>query len=70
MLDTREYDIEYNDGTIETQTENLIAENILSQVDEKGHRQMILEEIIDHKYVGKVKCEQSEKIRKRHRTND
>ena len=32
LLDIREYDIEYSDGTIETSTENLIAENFLSQV--------------------------------------
>ena len=28
---------------------NLIAKNILSQVDEEGHRQMMLDEIIDHR---------------------
>ena len=36
-LDTREYDIEYLNGTIETIPANLIAENLLSQVNEKGH---------------------------------
>ena len=30
-------------------TANTIAENILSQVDEEGHQQMMLDEIIDHR---------------------
>ena len=54
MLDTREYEIEYLDGTIEIATANLIAENIISQVDEQGHRQLLLDEIIDHKFIGKI----------------
>ena len=55
LLDTRQYDIEYLDGTIETFTTNLIAENILAQVDEDGHRQLLLDEIFDHKFIGKKK---------------
>ena len=30
-------------------TANLIAENLLSQVDEDGHRQMLFSKIIDHR---------------------
>ena len=29
-------------------TANIIAENILAQVDEEGHRQLLLHEITDH----------------------
>ena len=49
ITDTRLYDIEYLDGTIETLAANVLAENILSQVDEDGHRQLMLDEIIDHR---------------------
>ena len=49
ITDTRLYDVEFNDGTIETISANLIAENLLSQVDAEGHRQMMLDEIIDHR---------------------
>jgi hypothetical protein len=49
LLDTRAYEIEYIDGHQETLTANIIAENLLSQVDAEGHRQIILDEIIDHR---------------------
>ena len=65
IMDTRMYDIEYVDGTVETVTANLIAENILSQVDERGHRQLLLDEIIDHKYVGDSKVKSICRGRKR-----
>ena len=47
ILDSRQYEVEFLDGTIETLTANVIAENLLSQVDEEGHRQLLLEEIVD-----------------------
>lgn len=68
LLDTRQYEIEYIDGTIETVTANLIAENILSQVNEQGHRQLLLDEIIDHKYMSEGN--KSRKRKKRHSSND
>ena len=44
------YNIEYRDGgTIETISANTIAKNILSHVDSKGHRQLLLDNRIDHK---------------------
>ena len=49
LLDTRAYEVEYIDGTTETLTANIIAENLLAQVDEEGHRQVMLDEIIDHR---------------------
>ena len=57
MLDSREYKIEYLDGTIEIATANLIAENIISKVNEQGHRQILIDEIIDHKFIVKIKHE-------------
>ena len=48
ILDTRRYHLEYTDGTEEIMAANIIAENLLSQVDEEGNRQMLFDEIIAH----------------------
>ena len=48
LLDTRAYEVEYSDGTIKILTANIIAENLLAQVDEEGHRQLLLDEVVDH----------------------
>lgn len=52
LLDTRKHEVEFADGTNEIITANTIAENMLSQVDEEGHMQMLLSEIIDHRTNG------------------
>lgn len=49
MFDTRRYEVQYLDGTTEEVTANVIAENLLSQVDENGHRHLMLREIMDHR---------------------
>ena len=49
MLDSRKYEVEYLDGHIEELTANLIAENLMAQVDEEGRRQMMLSSIMDHR---------------------
>ncbi len=49
LFDTREYDIEFTDGTMEKHTANVIAENMYAQVDDEGHQYLILDEIIDHR---------------------
>ena len=49
MLDTRAYEVEYGDGTIEIMYTNAIVECILSQVDDEGHRELLFEDIIDHR---------------------
>ena len=43
------YGVEFLDGTTDTISANIAAENLLSQVDAEGHRQLILSEIIDHR---------------------
>ena len=43
IADTRLYEVEYIDGTIETLVANVIAKNIFLQVDEEGHRQLLME---------------------------
>lgn len=54
LLDTREYQVEFDDGSEETYTANLVAENIYSQVDSSGHRLVLLNEIIDHRKDGRA----------------
>ena len=41
--------MQFVDGTTELLTANIIAENILAQVDEEGRRQQMFEEILDHR---------------------
>ena len=52
ILDTREYVIEFDDGSEDIYTANLVAENIYSSVNAEGHRQLSLREIIDHRKSG------------------
>ena len=49
LLDTRAYEVEFSDGTTKVLTAKIIADNLLAQVDEEGHCQMLLDEIIDHR---------------------
>ena len=48
LVDMRAYENEFIDGTTETLTTNIIAENLLAQVDEEGHRQLLIYDIIDY----------------------
>ena len=52
ILDTREYEVEFQDGATDTFTANIIAENLYSQVDSEGNSYSILDEIVDHKSDG------------------
>ncbi len=52
-FDTREYDVEFTDGTTERYTANIIANNMYAQVDE-GNMFQLLQEIMDHKKDGKA----------------
>lgn len=49
-MDTREYELELPDGSIETYGANSIAENIFAQCDNEGRMFTLLKEIIDHKF--------------------
>lgn len=50
LLHLPQYEVEYLDGTTEILAANVIAKNLLAQVDEEGHRQLLLDdEIIDHR---------------------
>jgi hypothetical protein len=54
LLDTREYIVEYSDGSLDVLTANNIAESLYSRVDSEGHEQMLMQEIIDHKFDGNL----------------
>ena len=49
MYEHCQYKVESLNGDTEVLTANIIAEDFLAQVDEKGHRQMLLDKIIDHR---------------------
>ena len=49
LLNSIIYDVEFDDGTIKEYSANVIAENMLSQVDSEGFSTTIMEAIIDHK---------------------
>ena len=52
LMDTREYELEYDDGTHDRYLANVIAENLYSQIDYKGQQFLVLEEISDHRKYG------------------
>jgi hypothetical protein len=49
LLDTRRYEVEFDDGTIDEYYANVIAENLFSQVDLEGNQYMLMKEISDHR---------------------
>ena len=52
ILDTRVYEIEFEDGRVREYAANLVAENIYAQVDSEGREYQLLEDICDHKSDG------------------
>ena len=48
ILDTCVYELEYNNGYTVPVSANIIAENLFHQVFNKGHRIMVLDEVIRH----------------------
>lgn len=48
VLDTHQYEVEYNDDLIKTLAANINDKNILLQLDQEGHKQKLLYDIIDH----------------------
>ena len=49
LLEHRQYEIEYLDGRTEILTANIVAENLLAQVDDEGHRRLMIDGIKDHR---------------------
>jgi Reverse transcriptase (RNA-dependent DNA polymerase) len=54
LLDTREYEIQYEDGTVAAVSSNIIAEGIYSAVDQEGRSYTILKSIQDHRFTDKA----------------
>jgi hypothetical protein len=49
FFDTREYEVEFTDGTIEQYATNVIADNMYAQVDDEGNMFQLLDKIMDDK---------------------
>ena len=49
LLDTREYVVEFLDGSTAEYGANIIAENLFSQVDSEGNQYLLLKEIVSHR---------------------
>ena len=47
ILDTRMYEVKYQDGHTVALEANIIAENLFAQVDEEGNRSVLFDEIVD-----------------------
>jgi hypothetical protein len=52
LLDTREYFVEFPDGTMDTYSANIVAGNLYSQVDTEAKQYQVISEIIDHRTNG------------------
>jgi hypothetical protein len=48
VLDSRAYEVEFLDGEHQQVSYNLLAEHLLSQVDEEGNQHQLFKEIVDH----------------------
>ena len=49
FLDTSMYEVEFQDGHVESYAANLIAKNIYEQLDDEGNKYRLIDQIIDHK---------------------
>ena len=49
LMDTRQYEVELNDGTVAAYYANIIAENMFGQVDSEGQQYALLDEVTDHR---------------------
>jgi hypothetical protein len=49
ILDSRSYDVQFPDGSVEAYTTNLIAENLYSQIDAEGNSFEIFKGIVGHR---------------------
>ncbi len=49
ILDTRVYNVQFEDGHAECYAANIITENVYTQVDPDGNQFLLMNEIIDHR---------------------
>ena len=52
ILDSRIYEVEYEDGFKTSLAANVIAESLFAQVDQEGHRHVLFSEIVEHRTDG------------------
>ena len=52
LLDSRQYEVEFEDGSYDRYQANVIAENIYSQTDDEGRETLLLDEIYGHRKDG------------------
>jgi len=52
ILDTHKYEVELPDGSTNVYAANIIAENMYSQIDNEGHKFLLIQEITNHKVDG------------------
>lgn len=52
LLDTRIYEVQFDDGVVGEYAANLIAESLYAQVDEEGNEFLLMQEIVDHERLG------------------
>jgi hypothetical protein len=62
MLDTREYEVQFPDGSTQSYLANVIAENLYSQVDAEGNQYAVMDEITDHEYDASVMTDEDLKL--------
>ena len=48
-MDSSIYDVVFSDGEVLEYSANIIAENLYSQVDDEGHHQVMIDNIMNHK---------------------
>ena len=53
ILDTRTYEVEFQDGGISEITANLIAENLHTKCDSKARTHLLMDHIVDHSFDGR-----------------
>jgi hypothetical protein len=51
-FDSSVYEVEFEDGNVESYAANQIAEAIYAQVDSEGNQHLLIDEISDHRKLG------------------
>lgn len=52
ILDTRMFEVEFQDGTTAAMSANAISENLFAQVDSEGNRHILIDSVIGHRTTG------------------
>ena len=66
IKNTQVYDVMFPDGTVQQYAANIIAENLIGQVDDDGHRYLCLDQILDWRVDGSESKKSGDKTTKGH----